>query len=219
MGGPGGKPGSQLDQAMTSANFHPPKLPVKQRKKAHPPSRPTIAKPTVPSYCPAQGGRVTAAALLDEPVPISPGQAPDRAAFIFYFALAVVLLAFFSASLGLSGKVSGLPLFLLVYIVLMLAAHAAVRQFAPYADPLLLPLAAVLNGLGIVMIYQAPAVRAGPSNPGFPGIADHARHVLHHDAGPVDRHRRPRPGRGAGADPRGARAERYTYTLGALALL
>jgi len=31
------------------------KLPAKQRKRAHPPSRPTIAKPTVPSYCPAQG--------------------------------------------------------------------------------------------------------------------------------------------------------------------
>ena len=38
--------------------------------------------------------------------------------------------------------------------LLMLAAHLAVRRFAPYADPLLLPLAALLNGLGIVMIYR-----------------------------------------------------------------
>ena len=36
----------------------------------------------------------------------------------------------------------------------MLGAHLAVRRFAPYADPLLLPLAALLNGLGIVMIYR-----------------------------------------------------------------
>jgi cell division protein FtsW (lipid II flippase) len=70
------------------------------------------------------------------------------------FALLVVLLGSAASSLGLSGKLSGLPLYVLVYAVLTLAAHAAVRRFAPYADPLLLPLAALLNGLGIVMIYR-----------------------------------------------------------------
>jgi cell division protein FtsW (lipid II flippase) len=70
------------------------------------------------------------------------------------FALVVVLLAYAAASLGLTGKVTGLPMFLLAYIVLMLIAHAVVRWRAPYADPLLLPLAALLNGLGIVMINR-----------------------------------------------------------------
>ncbi len=70
------------------------------------------------------------------------------------FALAVVLLAYAAASLGLSGRLSGLSGYILVYAVVMIGAHLAVRRFAPFADPLLLPLAALLNGLGIVMIYR-----------------------------------------------------------------
>ena len=96
---------------------------------------------------------MTAGALLDEPVPMPRGRRRTELVMLV-FALAVVLLAFVASSLGLSGKVTGLPVFLLIFIVLMLAAHAAVRQFAPYADPLLLPLAALLNGLGVVMIYR-----------------------------------------------------------------
>lgn len=42
----------------------------------------------------------------------------------------------------------------LAYLALFGTAHVAVRRFAPYADPLLLPLAALLNGLGLVMIHR-----------------------------------------------------------------
>jgi cell division protein FtsW len=40
------------------------------------------------------------------------------------------------------------------FLALFGTAHVAVRRFAPYADPLLLPIAALLNGLGLVMIHR-----------------------------------------------------------------
>jgi cell division protein FtsW (lipid II flippase) len=71
------------------------------------------------------------------------------------FAVAITGAAYLSVGLGLNGNLpSGLAVYVPGFAVLMLAAHLAVRKFAPWADPLLLPLAAVLNGLGVVMIYR-----------------------------------------------------------------
>jgi cell division protein FtsW (lipid II flippase) len=42
----------------------------------------------------------------------------------------------------------------LAYLALFGAAHYAVRRWAPYADPLILPCAALLNGIGLVMIHR-----------------------------------------------------------------
>ena len=38
------------------------------------------------------------------------------------------------------------------------SAHLAIRRFAPYTDPLLLPIVALLNGLGLVMIHRLDLV-------------------------------------------------------------
>ncbi|MGW5660426.1 FtsW/RodA/SpoVE family cell cycle protein [Streptomyces sp. NPDC003758] len=50
---------------------------------------------------------------------------------------------------------------------LALLAHCAVRLRAPYADPLLLPIAVLLNGVGLVLIYrldlETPSHRAAPT--------------------------------------------------------
>lgn len=42
----------------------------------------------------------------------------------------------------------------LAYLGMFAAAHYAVRRWAPYADPLILPLVALLNGFGLVMIRR-----------------------------------------------------------------
>ena len=40
------------------------------------------------------------------------------------------------------------------YLGLFTIAHLAVRRFTPWADPLILPIVALLNGLGLVMIHR-----------------------------------------------------------------
>ncbi|QCQ93089.1 FtsW/RodA/SpoVE family cell cycle protein [Rhodococcus sp. SGAir0479] len=42
----------------------------------------------------------------------------------------------------------------LAYAAMFLITHLAVRRFAPYSDPLLLPIVALLNGLGLVIIHR-----------------------------------------------------------------
>jgi cell division protein FtsW len=52
------------------------------------------------------------------------------------------------------------------YLALFIMAHIAVRRFARYADPLLLPVVALLNGLGVVMIYRLGLSDTGESASG-----------------------------------------------------
>jgi cell division protein FtsW (lipid II flippase) len=82
------------------------------------------------------------------------------------FAVGVVLFAYASVGLSMTGQIpTGLVGYGLAFALLMLVAHLAIRRLAPWADPLMLPLAALLNGLGIVMIYRLQLSGRG-GNPG-----------------------------------------------------
>jgi cell division protein FtsW (lipid II flippase) len=71
------------------------------------------------------------------------------------FAILITVFAYVNVGFGINGKLpSGAFGYGLLFAVLLIAAHLAVRRFAPWADPLLLPLAAILNGLGLVMIHR-----------------------------------------------------------------
>lgn len=62
----------------------------------------------------------------------------------------------------------------LAYLALFAIAHFVVRRFAPYADPLILPCVALLNGVGLVMVYRidlAKAEQAAREATAFSGAA------------------------------------------------
>jgi cell division protein FtsW (lipid II flippase) len=71
--------------------------------------------------------------------------------------VAVVLIGGLYALAGL-GKAGNLPAntgpFLGIIFALLLAAHVAMRRLAPNADPILLPTAGLLNGIGYVFIAR-----------------------------------------------------------------
>ena len=71
------------------------------------------------------------------------------------FACGIVAFAFASTAFSLKDQhLSTIVEYMIAFLVIVLGAHLAIRRWAPYADPLLLPIATVLNGLGIVMIYR-----------------------------------------------------------------
>jgi len=59
--------------------------------------------------------------------------------------------------------------FAAAYLALFACAHVVIRRFASSADPVLLPVVALLNGLGLVMIYRLDLGDAGLSSAGARG--------------------------------------------------
>ncbi len=70
-------------------------------------------------------------------------------------ATAIVLLAYVNVGVATSGETPA-DVFVLGggFLTIALAFHLVLRWKAPFADPLLLPIATLLNGLGLVMIHR-----------------------------------------------------------------
>jgi cell division protein FtsW (lipid II flippase) len=71
------------------------------------------------------------------------------------FAVVIPVFAYANVGLAINDEVpAGLLSYGLGLGLLAGVGHLVVRKFAPYADPLLLPLATLLNGLGLVAIWR-----------------------------------------------------------------
>src|SRR3954447_8388266 len=94
---------------------------------------------------------------------------------LLLFGIGLTLVAYADVGLAHSQQIpSSTIAYGAVLTALFVGAHIAVRRFAPYADPVLLPIAAVLNGLGLVLIRRldfAAADRAKASHTAAPHAA------------------------------------------------
>ncbi|HEX3964786.1 MAG TPA: FtsW/RodA/SpoVE family cell cycle protein [Trebonia sp.] len=103
---------------------------------------------------------------LNEPVEV-PESRRNSELFMLLFAYGVVAFAFLNVGLSLKGQqFSSFVTYMAAFIVITIGAHLAIRRWASYADPLFLPLATMINGIGIVFIYRL--TQAGKfGNPGY----------------------------------------------------
>jgi cell division protein FtsW (lipid II flippase) len=98
---------------------------------------------------------------LQPPVAVTPPLPTRRNAellllcFAAVITVAALLIVEANQERGLRWHLAGYGL---VFLAVFGGAHLVVRRFAPYTDPLLLPIVALLNGLGLVMIHRLDLV-------------------------------------------------------------
>ncbi|MEU9450696.1 FtsW/RodA/SpoVE family cell cycle protein [Streptomyces sp. NPDC048277] len=106
--------------------------------------------------------------------PRRPGRLSDRnlELVLLLGAVLICVYGYAETALAVTGKLTpGMGTTCAVAAVLPMVCHGLVRRFAPYADPLILPLATLLSGLGLVLIHRLDlayrsAYHSAPSAPG-----------------------------------------------------
>jgi cell division protein FtsW (lipid II flippase) len=109
-------------------------------------------------------------ALGSQPPEEAPAGRRSTELWMLLFAFGIVAFAFANTAFSLKGQhPSTFVEYMIAFVAVIGGAHLTMRKWAPYADPLLLPIATVLNGLGIVMIYRLNQVgRNGNASAGAP---------------------------------------------------
>jgi len=74
---------------------------------------------------------------------------------LIVLAVAIAMAAYAMVHIARDGALpASLPRYAGGLLLLALVAHVAIRRFAPYADPVILPAVVLLNGLGLVLIHR-----------------------------------------------------------------
>ena len=118
---------------------------------------------------------------MSGPITLAPAAPRSRRYAELGLLLAALVIAgcgYVATDLAITGQwPSGLIPAAIACILVLGAAHLAVRKYAPYADPIILPLAAFLNLMGLVLIHRldladaAKAERLGRTVPRADALA------------------------------------------------
>jgi cell division protein FtsW (lipid II flippase) len=99
----------------------------------------------------------------------SPRRRRSTELLLLVFAYVISLTAFAQVDLVLLDRLSGdFTTFAVIFGVGLIVAHLALRWLAPSADPILLPVVSLLNGLGLSMIHRLDLAQdLTPDNPDY----------------------------------------------------
>lgn len=102
------------------------------------------------------------APATEAPTELPPVKRRNAELVLIGITIVITMSAIAIAGLNLNGQLPGAMWgYGLTFGAMALATHLALRFIAPYADPLILPCALFLNGIGVAMIWRLDAAESG----------------------------------------------------------